>query len=229
MRVRFAVNVVVKLAPLAIAIFTGYVATTTAEKIAAYCGAGVLFVVGEYAAVYRPLKSLDEARKTVLDLVLRRWLNDATYNQRRVELRVNVMLTRWVFGKHFFQYYQLNMDGHPDANLHFSIKKGFCGRVFRDKTQRTKYRDLRKMTPDGQLREFGWKATDLAKCTHVKAIACAGIYKDRKTLLGAIKQDYFGVLNVDAIDDDGAEFLKDQKVLDRVTEMAKIVQATFPH
>src|SRR5438067_13628393 len=111
------------------------------------------------------------------------------------------MLTRWLFGKRFHQYYQLNMEGEPDANLSFSVKKGFCGEVFRSGTQRAKFRDLRALSAEEQSAEFNFGKRELARISHVKGVACAALYKEGKTLRGAIKQKYFGVLNVDATDD----------------------------
>jgi hypothetical protein len=133
-----------------------------------------------------------------------------------------------VFGQEIPQYYQLNMEGEPDANLSFSVKKGFCGEVFRSGTQRAKFRDLRALSAEEQSAEFNFGKRELARISHVKAVACAALYKEGKTFRGAIKQKYFGVLNVDATDDLGAEYLADPEVLNQVAFMAKFVQVTFP-
>jgi len=61
----------------------------------------------------------------------------------------------------------------------------------------------------------------------VKAIACAALYKEGKTLRGAVKYKYFGVLNIDAVSDDGADFLNSEDALNDVTRLAKIVQVIF--
>lgn len=226
MKARFVLSLIGRLTPMTAAFILSILAPTPQARVILFVGSVTLLVVSEYFGIFRPLQNIEETRKRQLDFVIKPWLEGVRYQRRSPKLRVNVMLVRWRFGWRFYQFYQLNMDGDADANLSFSVNRGFCGDVFRNHSQKAKYRDLRKMSIQEQSEAFGWKDHD--KTTHLKAIACSALYKETKTLRGAVRHRYFGVLNIDAIDDDGAEFLGSTEALNQVTKLAKFVQVTFP-
>jgi hypothetical protein len=226
-RAKFLLGVIGRVTPLTIAFIVAFYAPDDEAKVTSYLAGIALLIVAEYFGVYRPQLNIEDARRKILDLIFKKWLEDVRYQRRKPKLRVNVMIRKWWFGWKFFQYYQLNMDSGRDANLVFSVKQGFCGHVFATGSQQAQYRDLRKMTPEEQSAQFKWSKRQFAQTAHVKAIACTVLSKEGKSLLGAVRYRYFGVLNVDAIDDDGASFLDSEEALDDVTRLAKIAQAIF--
>jgi hypothetical protein len=227
MRTKFFLTLIGRITPLTIAFIFAFFAPTDKSKVLSYLCGIALLLAAEYFGIYRPLLNIEEARKRVLDLVFKDWLDSIRLGRRRPNLRVNVMLRRWWFGWRFYQYYQLNMDGDPDANLSFSVKRGFCGQVFGSHTQKARYRDFRQLSDEEQSREFKWTKSECRQTAHVKAIACAGLYRECRSFRGVLKHRYFGVLNVDATDDDGADFLDSDEALDDVTRLAKIAQVIF--
>src|SRR6202041_2578486 len=111
--------------------------------------------------------------------------------------------------RHFFQYYQYGMAGHPDANLHFPVSKGFSGKAFEKKTHEVNFVDFRGMSPEEikKLCDFSQKEYELT--ADLKAIVCVPLFREVKTFFrGNPQTKFYGVLNVDTLDNEGADFLQ---------------------
>lgn len=225
---RFLVNILGRVLPLAVSlIFAVFSTNQTAKEIVFLCAIVILIAV-EYFGVYRPAKAFEDVIREVFDFFFVPFVNEASFNGMNAQIRVNIMLVRCTLrGRHFFQYYQQGMAGHPDANLHFSIKRGLCGHAFRKNSHEVMYRDLRNDTADTAHRKFHWPLEQFEVTQHVKAVATIPIYRERKTLRGHIKHKYFGVLNVDALNDPGVELLADQAIQEQIEGFARLVQITL--
>jgi hypothetical protein len=222
---RFLVNILGRALPLAVAfLFALYSPNDFAKEIVFLCAILIVIVV-EYLGVYRPSKDFEDTIREVFDYYFEPFVNEASFNGMAAQIRVNVMLVRWTLrGRYFFQYYQRGMAGHPDANLNFSIKRGLCGHAFRKNSNELIYRDLSNDTAEAARRKFNWPEDQFYITQHVKAVAAIPIYRERKTLRGHMKHKYFGVLNVDALNDPGVELLADPGVQKQIEGFAGLVQ-----
>lgn len=222
---RFLVNILGRVLPLAVAfLFAVFSTNDTAKEIVFLCAILILIVV-EYFGVYRPAKAFEDVIREVFDFFFVPFVNEASFNGMDAQIRVNIMLVRCTLrGRHFFQYYQQGMAGHPDANLHFSIKRGLCGHAFRKNSHEVMYRDLRNDTAEAARRKFNWPQEQFDITQHVKAVATIPLYRERKTLRGHMRDQYFGVLNVDALNDPGVELLADQDIQKQIKGFAGLVQ-----
>jgi hypothetical protein len=227
-RTRFWVNVAGRILPLTVSLLFAIFSTNNGAKGVVFSLAILVLILVEYLGVYRPLQHLEDVIRKQLDFYFEPFLHDAQVDGAHAELRVNIMLVRWtILGRHFFQYYQKNMEGHPDANLHFSIKCGLCGYAFRKNSHEVIYRDLRNDTPDAARRKFHWSQKQFDITNHVKAVATIPLYHQQTALRGHIKHKYFGILNVDATNDAGAEFLADESVRAQIKGFAGFVQISL--
>ena len=217
--------------PLAAALMASMYANQPHYKVASYIGAILILAVTEYYAVFRPYKSLRDVREKLLDGFFKQWIDTATINGRRPKLRINVMLKRFpptrLFRPTFVQFYQLGMAGYPDANLVFSIDKGFGGKVFRKKRQEANYRDLRDLSATDQIREFGWSDAEIEMLQGVTSVVSVPLFRSTRTWGGAPRQISIGLLNVDSLDADGASFLAQETTLNYITGLARVVQSAF--
>jgi hypothetical protein len=95
--------------------------TNNTVKAVVFSSAAVVLIVVEYLGVYRPLQRFEDIIRKQLDFYFEPFLEGARVDGEKADLRVNIMLVRrTIFGcRHFFQYYQKNMEGYADANLHF--------------------------------------------------------------------------------------------------------------
>ncbi len=222
---RFLINVLGRVLPLAASFLFAAFSTNDTAKQFVFLATILTLIAVEYFGVYRPSKDFEEVIREVFDFFFAPFVNEASFNGMIAQIRVNVMLVRWTFrGRQFFQYYERGMAGHPDANLHFSIKSGLCGHAFRKNLHEVMYRDLRNDTADAARRKFYWSQEQFEITQHVKAVATIPLYRQRKTLRGHIKYKYFGVLNVDALNDAGAELLADQGIEEQIEGFAGFVQ-----
>jgi hypothetical protein len=200
-------------------------------KVATYSIGIVFLFATEYYSIYRPIKSLNDVRTKLLDGFLKQWLDGAEINGKKPKLRLNVMLKcrppEHFFLESFVQFYQLNMQGWPDANLSYLITKGFSGKIFKNRHQETYYVDLRQLDPREIEKDYRWTRREANDTRHVKAIACVPLIRSGKSIIGAPKEIGIGVLNIDATDDLGAVFLAQQETLERITTLGKIVQSAF--
>ncbi len=221
---KFLLNTVARIAALAAAAYIAAIAPDNRTKSLVYGGAALLIVISEYVGIYRPMVNLEELRKKQMDLIFKPLLTSSQLAATRVKLRANVMLIRrhWIFWKHFFQFYQQGMTQHPDANLHFSIKKGFCGQVLRESEQRVRYVNLIETPWVGE-----WSAAEAQKVAHVKAIAVVPLVREVKTWRGNSEWKYFGCLNVDATDPAGAQVLADPEIQRQIAALGEIVEVTY--
>jgi hypothetical protein len=189
-----------------------------------------LVVVGivDWIGVARPVKRFEERRKRLADSYIKPWLGEARIGDARPALRANVMIVRrtWYFRKQFVQCYEQGMQGWPDTNLRFPITRGFCGQIFAQGIQDTFYKDLRTATAD-QLASYGWTQKEQSVTKHVKAVTSTPLLRTREHNHGGTHQEYFGVLNIDATDDLGAEYLANQEVLEKIRSFAEFFQTTF--
>jgi hypothetical protein len=227
-RTRFWVNVLGRILPLAVSLLFALFSTNNTAKGIVFSVAILVLIIVEYLGVYRPLQRLEDVIRKQFDFYFEPFLHDAQVDGHHAELRVNIMLVRsTMFDRCFFQYYQKNMEGYPDANLHFSIKRGLCGRAFRKNSHEVMYRDLRNDTQQAAQRKFLWSHEQFGITQHVKAVATIPLYRQRTAFRGHIKHKYFGVLNVDAINDAGAELLADSAVQKQIMGFARFVQLSL--
>lgn len=224
MRTRFILSLVGRITPLTIAFIFAVLAPDTKTKGVAYACAVVLLIVSEYFGIYRPLQNLDETRRKQLDHYLKAFVDSAKLEDQKAVIRVNVMVVGWtITGRRFFQFYQCGMKGYPDANLHFAVSKGVCcGMAFKRRLFKVEYADLR-----GPNLGYKLSKREVETTGHVKAVATIPLFREVKTLRGNPNEHYFGVLNVDAIDDVGAELLKEPKIQDQIKGHAEFIRITL--
>ncbi len=228
-RTRFWVNTIGRVVPLAVSFAVVFSGASELTKLVVFGVAILLLIFVEYIGVYRPLNHFEKVVKSQFDFYFEPFVNGATFiDGTKADIRVNLMLIkRWFFRRHLFQYYQQGMKGFPDANLHFPIRCGLCGRAVRNKSDTVTYRDLRCDTAATAKSEFDWSAKQFAATTHVRAVATVALFRERKTFGGHIKHYCFGVLNVDATNDAGAEFLADPEIQEQIKEFSNFVQISL--
>jgi hypothetical protein len=227
-KIRFILNLLGRITPMSVAFLLAVFSADNTSKGVGFALAIAFLVVSEYYGVYRPLQNIDEIRRKQFDFYFGPFVESANFNGMSAIIRVNIMMARrhWL-QLHLFQYYQFGMAGHPDANFHCSVKKGLCGHAFRNKKHEVVYRDFRNDTPESLKRKFRWGDKELEVCGHVKSVATIPIYREIKTFLGHVKFDYFGTLNVDSLDDAGAELLADAEIQQQIKAFAQFVQITL--
>jgi len=188
-----------------------------------------IFFVVEYLLVYRPSKKLEERRKDILNVYFKRWVENARINKQKPRIRINVMLVKtWFTGKHLFQFYGYNMKGWPDADLHLSVKSGLCGSCLEQRCQEAYFEDLRGIDEKTAKQRFQFNKEQYELTKHIKAIVCVPLVKTRKSWLSyGEKQDFFGVLNVDTVDDIGIDFLQNDKTLEDIYNFALFIERVF--
>lgn len=227
-RTRFWVNVVGRILPLGVSFIFALFSTDDAAKERVFLVAVAVLILVEYVGVYRPMKHFSEVIRDQFDCYFEPFVNDAWFDGTKAEIRVNIMLVRWTLsGRYFVQCYQQGMAGYPDANLRFSIKRGLCGYAFRSNSHKVLYRDLREETPDISMKKYRWSQKEIETVHHVMAVAAIPLYRQRTSLWGHIKHRYFGVLNVDAINDPGVELLADSGTQKQIKGFAKFVQVSL--
>ena len=225
MLTKFLLSLLARVLPLSIAFYFAVVATSVAEKGRAYAGGILIFCLCEYLGTYRPLANTIERRKKQMDAVFGPFLESTDLSGQKVKLRANVMLARrrFLFWKRFYQFYQKNMNGWPDANLSLAINQGLCGQAFADRHQRVHFVNLTQSPWRGKMSRKEREATN-----HLIAIASVALIREIKTIRGHHSSEYFGCLNVDATDEPGAEVLAAADCQNKILKMAEFVEATFP-
>jgi hypothetical protein len=225
MATKFLISLLSRIVPLTVAFFfVVYSDSTVAKEVAYVCGIGVL-ILAEYFGIYRPLVNLEEYKRKLLDHYYGDFIKTAAIGNEKITVRINIMIARWNwFGLHFFQYYQNGMAGHSDANLHFHIKKGFCGKVFREKSHEVRFVDLTKMKKKTQKNTFGFSDKEIEITDNIKAIVCIPLFRQVKTIRGNPNTKFFGVLNVDTLQDKGVEFLKSPQIQKQIKGLAACAQ-----
>ena len=135
MRTKFFLAVMGRVVPMTVAFAAVIFAPSNGAKAWFYIGAAALIMTGEYFGVYRPLQNFEETRRKLLEYFFVPFADSAKIDEHPASIRINVMRVCWTFmGRHFFQFYQAKMLGHPDASLNFSIRKGVAGRALRSKS-----------------------------------------------------------------------------------------------
>ena len=219
MRSKFLLAVLGRTVPMTLALIMAVFAPDTEAKIACYATAVCIVIVSEYFGVFKPMQNLEELRRKQLS----HWLTPFVDSAEPARIRMNVMLIRrWWLRRHFFQFFQVKMAGYPDANLHFSIHKGVCGRALKAERQEVTVEDLRDDKED-----WGFTPAERARLAHVQAVASVPLYQEVKTMRGDIRYRYFGVLNVDALDDIGIELLLLPETQEQILGFAKFAQLTL--
>lgn len=228
-RTRFFVNVAGRVIPLCVSLAFALFSTDPVIKWLVPFAAIAVLILVEYLGVYRPAQRFEEIVRKQFDFYFEPFVTGATFiDGTKAKIRVNLMLIRWrIFGWHLVQYYQQGMAGHPDANLHFPAYAGVCGQAVQNKSDTLVYRDLRHHTAETAKSEYKWAPKHFAITSHVRAVASVPLFRERKTFTGKIKHDCFGVLNVDAIDDVGAEFLADPIIQQQIKDYSTFVQLTL--
>jgi hypothetical protein len=89
------------------------------------------------------------------------------------------------------------------------------------------YRDLRHDTPAVAQKKFHWSPEQSDLTQHVRAVATIPLYRKRTGFRGHIKHKYFGVLNIDATNDVGVEFLADAAIQQQIMGFAQFVQLSL--
>lgn len=196
--------------------------------IATFAYFPVFFIV-EYLVIYRPSKKLEDKRKDILNAYFKPWMDKARINNQKPKIRINIMLVRtWFTGKHLFQFYGYRMKGWPDADLHFSAKSGFSGWCLKERHQKPHFEDLRNMDKETAKQRFQFNERQYQLTQHIKAIVCVPLVRTRKSWFGyGEKQDFFGVLNVDATDDIGVDFLEVSDTLEDIYNFALFTERVF--
>lgn len=188
-----------------------------------------LFFLTEYLVIYRPSKKMEDKRKAILDHYFRPWVEKAKVKGQKPQIRINIMLVRmWFNGKHFFQFYGYEMVGYPDGDLHLHVKRGFSGWCLRQRFRQAYFRDLRELTVEDIRKQFHFdnRLHELTK--HIKGIVCVPLVRTRKVwLVHGLRQDFFGVLNVDAVDDLGVRFLEEEATLQTIYSFARFSEIVF--
>jgi hypothetical protein len=184
------------------------------KKAGALLSLAILALVFLYEAVERGVPRLDASRfrDDYLEQLVRK-----EFRLVRKHLRFNVMLARrrWYMlfiGREFHWVASRGFDlCHRDVKLWLAGWQGVCGEAFRD--QEMKFVDLRGVPPLNVARWRFWQnpfwlfAWQLDRTKHVKAILSVPMILKR----GSGGNPWFvkvGVINIDAVDDEGAEFLK---------------------
>lgn len=223
-RTRFFLNVVGKTVSLTIAFLFVIFAPNDQLKIVAFVvGVGIIFLA-EYLAAFRPTKDWDKIRREQLNYFFERFAQSAELDGSPVEIRINVMLKQWRWnGRRLVQFYQYGMSGYPDANLEFSIRRGLCGHVLRSQIQDVTYKSKAQLDAE----RYGLSDKELALVKHVTAIAAIPVFRDVETFYGNPKQQYFGVVNVDAVDTKGAQLLAEPSIHEQIVGLAAFVQITL--
>jgi hypothetical protein len=228
-RTRFFVNVAGRVVSICVSLaFAVFSTDPIAKYLALLAAIGVLVLV-EYLGVYRPSQRFEEVVRKQFDFYFEPFVTGATFSDgTKAGIRVNLMLIKWrFFGRHLVQYYQQGMKGHPDSNLHFPMHAGVCGQAVKNKSDTVTYRHLRGDTQAIAKSEYKWSAKHFGLTTHVRALVTVPLFRERKTFGGSIKHQCFGVLNVDAIDDVGAEFLADPIIQQQIKDYSAFVQLTL--
>jgi hypothetical protein len=223
-RARFFLNVSGRTVPLIVAfLFIIFAPSDRAREIALVASIAFL-IFAEYFAVYRPTKDWDRTRREQLNFFFERFVQSAELEGAAAQIRVNVMLKRlhWS-GRRLFQYYQYGMEGHPDANLHFSTKRGLCGQILRSESHQVVYKTKAELDAD----DFGLSSRERRLVDHVMAVATIPLFREVSTFRGNIKYKYFGVVNVDAVDIVGAQLLAEPAIQEQIRALAAFVQITL--
>jgi hypothetical protein len=218
-------------------------------KIAIVSVYAVVFALSEYFLLVRPEKRLQERAHKILDHILKPLIDNARYKRKKPSLRINIMrvrpfwyalyvrFSRWpvpefflkIIEPSFIQIYEYGMTGQPDANLSIKASRGFCGHCFRRQMQQTYYKDTRDMNQQDAELIYMISHDEYEKTKHITAITCTPLIRKKKSLFGReLPEDqYFGVLNIDATDDVGADYLKQEKVLKEIEALSVIVQEMY--
>ena len=120
------------------------------------------------------------------------------------------------------------MKNYPDCNLHCSVSQGFIGECFK-KAVDSYYNDLRELTKEEILKVYKFNNKLYKKTKHIKAIVCCPLQRGKKSIFrpGVIKYKNFGVLNVDAVDNVGSDYLKEKDVLRELDHFRTLVQILY--
>lgn len=227
MRARFIVTLIRAGVPIALSVASIYVSDIewkTALAVIAF----VIIGLAEYVGIFQPLAKLEETKKKLVDPYIKPWVDKAEIEGRKPKIRVNVMTVKWHwFRKCFFQYYQYKMDGYPDSDLYFPISRGFCGQVLANKLQDTYYKDLRGEQGAAGPTSYSFNKKQIEATRHVKAVTSTPLFRKKHCWNGRTKHEWFAVMNVDAVDDAGAEYLGKEETLETIRSWAEFMQTAF--
>jgi hypothetical protein len=225
MRAKYFTVLIGKVVPMATAFALAVYGPNPQVRLVALVAGVLIITITEYVAILRPLSNIHEVRKKLLDFYLKSFVQTARINGQQPGLRVNLMVVgwNWTLRRHLFQYYQFNMEKWPDANLHFPIRRGCCGAALATRQHRVHFTDLRTVEREA----FGLSKQQSRATSHVLAVATVPLYREVKTLRGVSLWNYFGVLNIDAIDELGADFLASEEVHEHILGQAAFAQLTF--
>lgn len=228
-RTRFYINVVGRVVSIGLSLAYAFFSTNEVAKYSVSFAAIVFLILVEYLGVYRPSQKFEDVVRKQFDFYFEPFVSGAKFSDgTKADIRVNLMLIRWwFFRRHFFQYYQQGMRGWSDSNLHFPIGCGLCGKARKDGSDTVTYRDLRPDTAESAATEFNWSAKRFEATKHVRAVAAVPLFRESKAFGGPIRHYCFGVLNVDATNDAGAEFLADPIIQQQIKDFSNFVEITL--
>jgi hypothetical protein len=223
-RTRFFLNVLGRTLPLIVAfLFALYAPNDKYKEIVFGLGILVLFAA-EYVAVFRPMRDWDTVRREQLKYYFEQFVKSAELEGVPARIRINVMLTRWTWrGRRLYQYYQYGMEGHPDANFHFSINEGLAGEALRAESHEVTY----KTKVELDAGDYGLSEKKKQLLHHIQAVATIPLFREVATFRGNMKYKYFGVVNVDAVDSVGADLLAEPTIQEQIRALAAFVQITL--
>lgn len=189
----------------------------------------VIFLIVEWFLVYRPSKNFEDRRRDILDAYFKPWVAKAEVEGQKPEIRISVMIVKkWFTGKHLFQFYGYNMKGWPDGDLHFSAKVGVSGWCLSQRYQGTYFEKLGDLTPQDAKTRFQFNEKLYEQTKHIKAIVSMPLVRTHKAWLRhGEKQDFFGVLNIDAVGDVGVKFLEDNDTLEDIYNFGIFIERAF--
>jgi hypothetical protein len=114
------------------------------------------------------------------------------------------------------------MMGHRDINLHFPVRKGFCGKAFFDGRQIVHFERV-----CDTKETYRWTNEERLRVAHIIAVATVPILSKIKTVRGHIEYKHIGVLNVDATEETGAAALARQDVQEKILSLAESLQTVI--
>src|ERR1043166_686592 len=228
-RTRFYINVAGRVVSIGVSLAYALFSSNAVVKYSVSFGAIVFLILVEYLGVYRPSQRFEDVVRKQFDFYFEPFVTEAKFiDGTKADIRVNLMLVRWwFFRRHFFQYYQQGMKGFADSNLHFPIACGLCDKARKDGSDTVTYRDLRPDTAAIAAKEFNWSKKQFRDTKHVCAVATVPLFRESRAFGGPIRHYCFGVLNVDATNDAGAEFLADPIIQQQIKDFSNFVELTL--
>jgi hypothetical protein len=172
-------------------------------RIEVILGVTIIAWAVDYFLILAPDERFARARSPSLNMVFKSNFRRQIKNLPsglRLPFRVNVMEPCWIWGRrHLRITYDFEMrESDPDFGLNWPKGHGLCWEVF--KNHRAGWYDRREHSPD----RFMLTNVHRDATKDVVAVLCLPIHRKSN-------RRCCGVLNIDALSDEAADFLKEQK------------------